>query len=711
MTIKEQLLKIIESCNAKQFHRKLQSNSVLNQACLEFKETYQCQSTVEAMFCIVHDQLPNKCKCGEKAVFNTFYKGYRQFCSLTCLEKKKSHGDKIKEVWSDKDKLQSMLEKKRETTLERFGVDNVAKIESVQVKIRETNLARYGCEYVTQSTEIREKMIVTMKENHGVAYPFQSEELRKKAEETYITNHGCENKMQHARDAFAELNNGLNPFQIPEIVEKKNATMLEKYGVIHPLQNETILQKMQETVVERYGVSNIMQLPGMSEKMMLSKTAKYGHPSTISTSDMMQEHVDKIAVKHGYSSGQFTNISQIPEIHAKKLESGYNSKDYVLPSGKVVKIQGYEDRFLDKALTALEEDYFDFSGICFEYSLDGEQHYYFPDFFIPRLNSVIEVKSQYTFYADIEKNIAKSNAMVDSGQTHIFCVYGEHDQYLTNDVGRQRLKEMISDFLVLEYHDFGEYIVDFYLPDFSIAVVYRSVFFTSDAFHEKGYFQKMQLYFDEKGIRCLFVDNTVNLNIWYKTLLSKVSKPVDRIYARKCSIREVNGMPATTFLNNNHIQGNSQSSIRYGLYCLDELVAIMCFNRFRNGIGKDRGEDAYELVRYATSKNVVGGASKLLSYFCRVHMPKLVYSYSDNAISTGNMYRKLGFSLESELSPSYKYLHIDDQKLKHRFSYRKGALEDKLEIYDSSLSEAQLMRLNGFVRYYDCGKRTWVKQY
>ena len=74
--------------------------------------------------------------------------------------------------------------------------------------------------------------------------------------------------------------------------------------------------------------------------------------------------------------------------------------------------------------------------------------------------------------------------------------------------------------------------------------------------------------------------------------------------------------------------------------------------------GKSRFNKNYEweLIRYATSKHVIGGASKLLKYFERNYKPKSIITYADKSITIGNLYYKLGFKLSKLNSPTYSYV-------------------------------------------------------
>ena len=84
-----------------------------------------------------------------------------------------------------------------------------------------------------------------------------------------------------------------------------------------------------------------------------------------------------------------------------------------------------------------------------------------------------------------------------------------------------------------------------------------------------------------------------------------------------------------------------------GLYYNKELVAIMTFCRPRIFMGHKKYESGeYELSRYATSKSITGGASKLLNYFINEFSPKKIISYADRRWSSNinnTMYDMLGF--------------------------------------------------------------------
>ena len=171
------------------------------------------------------------------------------------------YGQKAKEFFNEG------LEKRRNTCLRKYGVDNYSKTkeykekytktcinhygcenpmqsEEIKEKSRKTNLKRRGCEYSLQSKEVREKIIQTNLERYGTEYPMQSEKVKEKFTNTCIEKYGCE-----------------NPFQNKEVREKFTNTCMKKYRCAHPSQNKEVREKINNTKLKKYGniFGNVVQ--------------------------------------------------------------------------------------------------------------------------------------------------------------------------------------------------------------------------------------------------------------------------------------------------------------------------------------------------------------------------------------------------------------------------------------------------------------------
>lgn len=113
------------------------------------------------------------------------------------------------------------------------------------------------------------------------------------------------------------------------------------------------------------------------------------------------------------------------------FDSGVNFRDYTLPSGRVVKIQGFENKGFDLLLTnykhpitkhqITEDDIVVGKQIgYFKYMFQDKEHKYYPDIYIKDTNLYIEIKSTFTLDSKYDVNMAKFNAMKNYGkQLHV----------------------------------------------------------------------------------------------------------------------------------------------------------------------------------------------------------------------------------------------------------------------------------------------------
>lgn len=144
---------------------------------------------------------------------------------------------------------------------------------------------------------------------------------------------------------------------------------------------------------------------------------KYGgwHHSTKETQDKKRA---TCFVKYGVS-----NVLQSKEIQKQVFKSQYRLKPTTLPSGRVIDLMGYEPQVLEYLLTKelYSETDFDFDDIpTFKY---GIHQLYFPDFYIPFENLIIEVKSNWTHKMDEAKNIKKKEAVEAAGYKYRLIIW------------------------------------------------------------------------------------------------------------------------------------------------------------------------------------------------------------------------------------------------------------------------------------------------
>jgi len=197
-------------------------------------------------------------------------------------------------------------------------------------------------------------------------------------------------------------------------------------------------------------------------------------------------------------------------------------------------------------------------------------------------------------------------------------------------------------------------------------------------------------------------------DIWKSIILHRLGIS-SKIFARKCEINEIDTKTSKEFLQNNHLQGSINASVRIGLFYKNNLVQVMtfCKSRFNK-------KYQYELLRMCSKLDytVIGGASKLLKYFERNYKPDSIISYANRRWSQGNVYKILGFEFIHNSKPNYFYFKGDDcSSLFSRNQFQKHLLKNKLTIFKPELTETENMYLNGYRKIYDCGDKVYVKEY
>ena len=260
------------------------------------------------------------------------------------------------------------------------------------------------------------------------------------------------------------------------------------------------------------------------------------------------------------------------------------------------------------------------------------------------------------------------------------------------------------------YHKTGEksiispYELDIYIPEHKIAIEVNGCYYHSEIKKDKNYHLNKTKLCQEKGIQLLHIWDYEMINkkeIVRSMLLNKFGKTERNIYARKCTIVEVQAQRANKFLNECHIQGKARSTVKLALVHNDELVALMTMLRQKDG--------TWYMSRYCNALNttVVGGFSKLLKAFHKEH-PEEIITHANLRFGTGNVYEVNGFEFVKQTKPTPWWFHKNDRNnLFHHSHFRKYKQHKLLEHFDPSLSEIENMHNNGFLRVYDCGHKVF----
>ena len=244
--------------------------------------------------------------------------------------------------------------------------------------------------------------------------------------------------------------------------------------------------------------------------------------------------------------------------------------------------------------------------------------------------------------------------------------------------------------------------LDIFLPDQSLAIEYNGVYWHSSPKKASDYHVNKYLECKNLGIHLIqiFEDEWLRSPDVVKQRLANLVGKSDTLGARRCNIRELTTNEYRAFVNSHHLSGYANAAIKYGLVHAGEIKAVMGFSKSRYT------KEGYELIRYCSDGTVLGGASKLLSHFKKVHDPVCIVTYADRCWSNGELYQKLGFENVTVNEKNTGYWYIKDIIRYHRSNFTKARLV-KMG-YDSSLTETEIMQSLGYLKIYDCGNYKFI---
>jgi len=159
-----------------------------------------------------------------------------------------------------------------------------------------------------------------------------------------------------------------NPDKKLEMVENYKKTMLEKYGVDNFSKTEEFVEKFENTCLERYGVTN----PYFSNKCK------------------------------------------------------WKFKNYTLPSGRIVKLQGYENYAVDFLLLEFSENDITYENEdipSIPYIENEKDRNHKPDLYIHGENLLIEVKSTFTFGLHEDNVLLKQKFAKELGYDYHILIF------------------------------------------------------------------------------------------------------------------------------------------------------------------------------------------------------------------------------------------------------------------------------------------------
>ena len=428
--------------------------------------------------------------------------------------------------------------------------------------------------------------------------------------------------------------------KLPEFIKKRKENNLKKWGVENPMQFNIIKEKQKNTIVEKYGVDNVSKLEEVKNKKKETTLSNFGVDVPLK-SELIKEKVKK------------TNLKKHGKEFFTKSE-GYRKENYNIANDT------FYLNYIDNGISLFKCDY--------------------------ELNHTFE----------ISKDVYNKRKLYNIGLCTICNPVNDNRSIKEKEIFNF-ISGLYKGEVIKNWRD-GKMEIDIYLPHLKLGFEFNGLYWHSDIYKDNKFHLNKSSYFKERKIRLIHIweDDWDFKRDIVKSQINGILNLNERIFARKCYVKEIDNIICKSFLNNNHIQGNVNSVIKLGLYNGDDLLSVMTFDHFE-GRNKMKNNE-WNLNRFCNRLgiSVIGGASKLLSFFVKNYDVKRVISYADKSWSEGNLYNKLGFNLINESKPDYKY--IIDGKRVHKSRFRKSR---------TKMSESNIM----IPKVWDCGKIKFEKIY
>lgn len=649
--IKQEIIKWInESKNLDGISTKVKNRQDIMTELNKYQFDLQTNKLSEKIYCYINDITTRpicQCGCGRKTNFESLSKGYSKLYEPSCEFNLVHHSiDDIKQEihsWIDSGSIDGIQAKVKKR---KYIIDELNKVEG---------------------RTISEKIICFLNDIQTIPKCEVCKNLLPFGSLT-IGYRSCSNRKCTSDDQSKRIKDWRHsqPF---EKLEEMRIKSIENRGVQNyrtgPYENKNEINiKRAETNLVRYGKKNPMQIDDFKSKAVQTLIEKYGSDNYFKTEDFRKKAEATCLEKYGnVIPMRASTVSQ--KMIETLLKNSFDKVNERLKLSNLTLLDSYKGTGKS----------YNFECTACHNKLSGWLRYDLP---ICRVcNPIIRSRSKEEIELfDFLKN------------------------YIDDLVPNSRILNGV------EY--------DILSPSFKIAIEYCGLYYHSEreksnsSSKSKDYHLNKLKNAEAHGYRLItiFSDEWINKKELVKSRLLHIFGKDNRVIgARKTHICEISNNEARIFFENNHLMGHYNAKINYALKLNDEIVSCMSFGEKRIFTNSSKNIGEYELIRFASKGNVIGAASKLFKHFVKEKNPDKIISYADLRWSNGNIYKILGFELESISDPGYWYTS-DYCSREHRFKYRKSILIKNTPDLDY-LTEWEIQQMNGFDRVWDCGQMKW----
>nr|DAK40721.1 MAG TPA: endonuclease-like protein [Caudoviricetes sp.] len=589
--------------------------------------------------------------------------------------------------------------KRVKTTIEKYGVSNVAQSKDVYEKMLKTNFKKYGVEHPQTLESQKDKVKKTNLERYGTANgkelkpkvlkPKKEKKVKlpkvKDTRKGHYYNNGVITKKIKEGDAIPD---GFVKGMLLSDELKKNRsakakeTFLKKYGVDNPSKSKEVYDKVRKTNLDRYGVECSAQSYVVKEKIKATNLKKYGVEYSFQAEAVKEKIKDTCIERYGVDNPSKSDIikDKIVESNRKNLGVDYpmQSKD-VLDKSRVTSLEKYGTEYPNQ------------SDIVKQHIKESNLKKYGVEY--PSQSAVVKYKTV---------NTNRGRYGVD--YTCLIC----QGKLVGSDSSYNRSFAKLLDSNSISYK--REFLLQKYSYDFKVGntlieinptITHNTQFSPyGECRIGKNYHRDKSVVANDNGY------NVIHIFDWDdKNKVVKLLKNREIVYARSCVVKDVDYRDTNEYLNNYHLQGTCKGqTIRLGLYHENQLVSLMSFGKSRFNKNCE-----YELLRYCSHYNVVGGAEKLFKYFVVNYKPSSIVSYCDTSKFSGKVYDTLGFAFIKTNKPRKHWYSMKEKRhITDGLLLSQGYDRLFKENHGKGTSNEELILSRGYLPVYDCGQSTYI---
>src|SRR6266403_1064476 len=309
-----------------------------------------------------------------------------------------------------------------------------------------------------------------------------------------------------------------NPAQLESIQKLKKVNYKNKYGVEHQMKRIDIQNKVKNNLKENYGVEHTFHVPYIKEKIKQTHLERYGVDHPMRNDEIQEKRIE--SYKKGYIENLLTKVENVEYINHVNNKKG---------------------------------------GLHLHCNICDKNFTIHPTLLYSRLKANVHICT---------KCVDKTSTSTGEKELLDFIKSIYNDEIVINDNKQIAPRHL-----------------DIYIPKLKMALEFNGLYWHNELFKSDDYHK-------EKSDKCLANDIRL-IHIWeddwnykkdiVKSRIKNLFKlNSEKIFARKCDIREICANQCRDFLDENHLQGFINSKYYIALYYDDVIVSIMTFGVLRS---------------------------------------------------------------------------------------------------------------------------------